>query len=238
MEPIMLAQDIMTRTMATVRPDTKLAGAANRMVADHISGLPVVDDEGRLMGVVTEGDLLRRCETGTEKQHSGWIDLLLGPGRLADDYVHSHGRTVRDIMTEAVISVTENTPLSDIVRLMERHHIKRVPVVRGEALVGLVSRADLVRVLAEKMNAASPVGIMGDAAIATALVAEFADAKWANSHNVSVDVHGGVVTLEGAIFNEAIRPALRVAAENTPGVRAVEDHMVWVVPVTGTALGA
>jgi CBS domain-containing protein len=238
MEPIMLARDIMTCTIATVRPDTKLADAANRMVADRISGLPVVDDDGRLMGVVTEGDLLRRCETGTEEQHSAWIDLLLGPGRLANDYVHSHSRTVRDIMTETVISVTENTPLTDIVRLMERHHIKRVPVLRGEALVGLVSRADLVRVLADKLNAASPVGMVDDAAIATALVAELAATKWANSHNVSVAVRGGVVTLEGAIFNEAIRPALRVAAENTPGVRAVEDHMVWVEPVTGTALGA
>jgi CBS domain-containing protein len=234
----MLAQDIMTRTVGTVRPDTKLGEVAGRMVADHVSGLPVVDDDGRLVGMITEGDLLRRYETGTEKQHSGWLDLLLGPGRLADDYVRSHSRTVRDVMTETVISVTEDTPLTDIVKLMERHHIKRVPVLRGEALVGLVGRADVVRVVAEKLNAPVPAGAVSDAAIETALVTELANAKWANSHNVSVDVHNGVVTLDGVIFNEAIRPALRVAAENTPGVRAVEDHMAWVEPVTGTALGA
>ncbi len=234
----MLAQDVMTRAVGTVRPDTNLAEVARRMVNEHISGLPVVDDHGHLMGIVTEGDLLRRCETGTEKHHSGWFDLLLGPGRLADDYVRSHSRTVRDVMTEAVISVTEDTPLTDVVELMEKHHIKRLPVVRGEALVGLVSRSDFVRMLAEKLNAPAPEGAVSDAAIETALVAELTNAKWANSHNVTVGVHNGVVTLDGVIFNEAIRPALRVAAENTPGVKSVEDHMAWVEPVTGTALGA
>ena len=234
----MLARDVMTRAVATVRPDTNLAEVATRMVADHISGLPVVDDAGRLMGVITEGDLLRRWETGTEAHHAGWIDLLLGPGRLANDYVRSHGRTVRDVMTETVVSVSEDTPLADVVKLMEKRNIKRVPVMRGEALVGLVSRADLVRALAQKLNAAVPAGAVCDTAIETALVAELTNAKWANSHNVTVSAHDGVVTLDGVIFNEAIRPALRVAAENTPGVKAVEDHMVWVEPVTGTALGA
>jgi CBS domain-containing protein len=234
----MLAKDVMTRTVATARPEANLAEVAARMVADHISGLPVVDDGGRLMGVITEGDLLRRWETGTETHHAGWIDLLLGPGRLANDYVQSHSRTVRDVMTEAVVSVTEDTPLADVVKLMEKRHIKRVPVLRGEALVGLVSRADLVRALAQKLNARAPAGFISDLAIETALVAELTNSKWANSHNVSVAVRDGVVTLDGVIFNEAIRPALRVAAENTPGVKSVEDHMVWVEPVTGTALGA
>jgi CBS domain-containing protein len=181
---------------------------------------------------------LRRCETDTEARHSGWLDLLLGPGRLASEYVRSHGRTVRDVMTESVISVTEDTPLADIVKLMERRHIKRVPVTRGEALVGLVSRADIVRVLAAKLNATHPGGDVTDAAIETAVTAELAHARWANAHNVTIRVNAGVVTLEGVIFNEAVRPALRVAAENTPGVKEVEDHMVWVEPVTGATLGA
>jgi CBS domain-containing protein len=234
----MLAKDIMTRTVATVRPETNLAEVATRMVTDHISGMPVVDDAGRLMGVITEGDLLRRWETGTETQHAGWIDLLLGPSRLANDYVQSHSRTVRDVMTDTVETVAEDTPLADVVKLMEKRHIKRVPVMRGEALVGLVSRADLVRALAKKLNAPAPAGSVSDEAIETALVAELADSKWANCHNVTVSVRDGVVTLDGVIFNEAIRPALRVAAENTPGVKAVEDHIAWVEPVTGTALGA
>jgi osmotically-inducible protein OsmY len=134
--------------------------------------------------------------------------------------------------------VTEDTPLDDVVTLMEKRHIKRVPVVRGDALVGLVSRADLVRALAEKLNAPAPAGVVSDEAIETALVAELTNSKWANSHNVTVSVRDGVVSLDGVIFNEAIRPALRVAAENTPGVKSVEDHMAWVEPVTGTALGA
>jgi CBS domain-containing protein len=234
----MLAREIMTKTVATVRPDTNLAEVAKRMVADHISGFPVVDESGQLIGVITEGDLLRRWETGTETQHSGWMDLLLGPGRLAADYVRSHSRTVRDVMTDSVISVTEDTPLADVVKLMEKRNIKRVPVLRGEALVGLVSRADLVRTLAQKLKASASAEPQCDEAIETALVAELTNSKWANSHNVTVSVHDGVVTLDGVIFNEAIRPALRVAAENTRGVKSVEDHMAWVEPVTGTALGA
>jgi CBS-domain-containing membrane protein len=234
----MLARDIMTRTVATVRPETNLAGVVTRMVADHISGLPVVDDAGRLTGVITEGDLLRRWETGTEPRHAAWLDLLLGPGRLAADYVRSHSRTVRDVMTESVISVGEDTPLADVVKIMEKRHIKRVPVMRGEALVGLISRADLVRVLAQKLRVSASAEPQCDEAIETALVTELTNSKWANAHNVTVSVRDGVVTLDGVIFNEAIRPALRVAAENTPGVKSVEDHMVWVEPVTGTALGA
>ncbi|MEJ0046655.1 MAG: CBS domain-containing protein [Rhodospirillales bacterium] len=175
-----------------MRPDTKIAEVAARMVADRISGLPVVDDDGRLMGIVTEGDLLRRFETGTEKPHSGWLDLLLGPGRLADDYVRSHSRTVRDVMTETVVTVTEDTPLADIVKLIERRHIKRVPVVRGDALVGLVSRADIVRLLAETLKKEQPPQNVSDTAIETALVAELTQAKWANSHNVTVAVRDGV----------------------------------------------
>jgi CBS domain-containing protein len=235
----MLAKDVMTRTVATVRPQAKVVDVASRMVADHISGMPVVDDSGRLVGIITEGDLLRRCETDTEKHHGSWLDLLLGPGRLANEYVQSHGRTVRDVMTETVVAVGEETPLADVVKLMEKRHVKRVPVMHGDALVGLVSRADLVRVLAQKLKElAANEAPSDDRAIEQAIVAELNNAKWANAHNVSLSVAKGVVALEGVVFNEAIRPALIVAAENTPGVVSVLDHMVWVEPVTGTALGA
>ena len=235
----MRAQDIMTRTVTTARPDTKLVDLANRMVAERISGLPVVDAGGKLVGVVTEGDLLRRCETGTEAQHGGFFALFRGPGRLADEYVRSHGRTVADVMTTDVLSVTEDTELADIVDMMIKRHIKRVPVVQGDALVGLVSRADIVRQLATKLNAQQPPAHpVDDATIAHAVRTELANAKWANAHNVIVSVNAGVVSLEGVIFNESIRDALRVAAENTEGVTKVEDHMVWVEPVTGAALGA
>jgi CBS domain-containing protein len=233
----MLAQDIMTRAVLTVTPDTKLVDAASRMLEAHVSALPVLDTAGRLVGIISEGDLLRRAETGTEPHHAGWVELFLGPSRLATEYVHSHARTVHDVMTETPFTVAEDAPLDDIVKLMERHHIKRVPVMRGETMVGVVSRADLVRLLVRKLSA-TPTAIASDAAIHDAICNELAQSEWANAHNVSVDVHDGVVALEGVLFNEALRPALRVAAENTPGVKSVEDHMVWVEPVTGAALGA
>jgi CBS domain-containing protein len=238
----MLAQDVMTRAVLTVGPDATLVEAANRMLDAHVSGLPVVDAGGRLVGILSEGDLLRRAETGTARRHSGWAELFLGPGRLAGEYVHAHARTVHDLMTETPLTVTEDTKLSDVVDLMERRRIKRVPVVRGHALVGVVSRADVVRALLTKLSAVPPAdeadAATDDATIRDAVRRELALSKWVNAHNVSVYVNAGVVTLEGVLFNEAIRPALRVAAENTPGVKSVQDRMVWVEPVTGAALGA
>jgi CBS domain-containing protein len=233
----MLAQDAMTRAVLTVAPDAALIDAATRMLEAHVSALPVVDTGGKLVGILSEGDLLRRTETGTEAHHAGWVELFLGPARLATEYVHTHARTVRDVMTEAPVTVTEDTPLADVVKLMERRRIKRVPVMRGDALVGVVSRSDLVRLLVQK-SAAPTTTIANDAAIHDAICNELAQSRWANAHNVTVDVHEGVVTLEGVLFNEALRPALRVVAENTTGVKSVEDHMVWVEPVTGASLGA
>src|ERR1700733_4560673 len=230
-ESSMRAQDVMTRSVATVHPETTLLEAANRLLDAHISGLPVVDDGGKLVGIFTEGDLLRRQETDTEARHSGWIDLLLGPGRLAADYVRANARTVRDLMAENPVTVTEDTPLAEIVKLMERRHIKRLPVMRGDALVGLVSRADIVRAVAKQLAEAARTAPCSDDAIRSALDIELSNAKWANAHNITVRVDGGEVTLEGVIFNEAVRPALRVAAENTPGVKKVTDQMVWVEPV-------
>jgi CBS domain-containing protein len=233
----MLAQDVMTRAVLTVTPDTKLVDAATRMLEAHVSALPVLDTAGKLVGIISEGDLLRRTETGTESHHPGWVELFLGPARLATEYVRTHARTVRDVMTETPVTAAEDASLADVVKLMERRNIKRVPIMRGETMVGVVSRADLVRLLVTKL-AASPTAIASDTVIHDAVCQELAHTKWANAHNVSVDVHSGVVTLEGVLFNEALRPALRVAAENTPGVKSVEDHMVWVEPVTGAALGA
>jgi CBS domain-containing protein len=233
----MLAKDAMTLTPITVAPETTLLAAATHMLDAHVSGLPVVDAAGKLVGILSEGDLLRRCETGTERHHAGLVELFLGPGRLAAEYVHTHARTVRDIMTESPVTVSEDTDLGDVVAIMERRHIKRLPVLRGTDLVGMVSRADLVRLLVKKI-AAAPQAASDDAAIRNALRAELEDTKWANAHNVTVSVHDGVVSLDGVLFNEALRPALRVAAENTQGVTEVEDNMVWVEPVTGAALGA
>ena len=145
----MNASDVMTRKVVSVRLDAPVGDAIRLMLDHRISGPPVVDGDSKVIGILTEGDLLRRAETGTERHRPRWLELLLGPGRLAGEYVRTHGRKVGEIMTEDVVSVAEDTPLVEIVRLMEGHRVKRLPVLRGDALVGIVTRADLVRTLAQ-----------------------------------------------------------------------------------------
>jgi len=235
----MLARDIMTRTITTVQPQTPLADAIARMVNARVSGLPVLNEAGQLVGILTEGDLLRRVETHTEISRPGWLELLLGPAKLAREYVHSRGREVGDVMTPAVVNISEDTSLTDAVKLMEKKHIKRLPVLKDGALVGLVSRSDIVRALGQAMQAGmEPCAPTTDAAIRAALLDELARVPWANAHNCNVRVKDGVVTLEGVIFTESVRPAISVAAQDIPGVKAVEDQMIWLEPVTGTTLVA
>jgi CBS domain-containing protein len=233
----MLARDIMTRAVATIQPDTQIADAITRMLANHVSGLPVVDAAGRLVGVLSEGDLLRRSETQTGQKRSKWLEFLIGPAHLAQEYVHTHSRRVEDIMTRDVLTVTEDTPLEDVVNLMERKHIKRVPVMRGDALVGIISRADLVRAVGQALREAQGIN-PSDEAIRDQLCDHLAQQSWCGAQSITVTVTDGVVSLDGVIFNESVRPALRVAAQNIPGVKAVEDHLVAVEPVTGMAIGA
>jgi CBS-domain-containing membrane protein len=198
---------------------------------DHrISGLPVVDGKAGLVGILTEGDLLRRSELGTAGQRPRWLDLLM-TGRLASEYVRTNTRRVSEIMSRDVVSVPEDTPLPEVVRLMERHRIKRVPVLRDAALIGIVSRADLLRALQRLLVAESKTAA-SDETIRRHVIDELAQAPWA-PHGLTVDVANGVVTLDGVILDEQKRKALRVAAENVPGVKAVVDHIVWVEPVTG-----
>ncbi len=207
------------------------------MLDKHVSGLPVVDDGDRLVGILTEGDLLRRSETGTERHRPRWLEMLMGPGRMADEYVRTHGRKVDEIMTRELVTVTEDTPLDEIVQIMERRRIKRVPVLRGEALLGLVSRADLLRALAHALDEKS-AATTGDDDIRERVLAEIAKGTWAPRSGLSILVKEGVVVLDGVILDEKEREALRVAAENVPGVKGVEDHLVWVEPVSGTVIDA
>lgn len=231
----MLARDAMTKTVTTVHPETTIADAIACMVGQRISAVPVIDANGTLVGILSEGDLLRRIETGTEPQHAGWLSMLLGPARLAREYVQSHGKTVGDVMTRMVETITEDTSLSDAVALMQKKRVKRLPVMRQGALVGLLSRSDIVRKLGQTLQAAAG-NTLGDGEIAERLRDELAAAPWANAHHVTVSVQDGVVTLEGVVFAESVRPAIRVAAQALPGVRAVEDRMVWLEPLTGTTL--
>jgi CBS domain-containing protein len=233
----MNASDVMISTILSVRPDATIAEAIRLMLDNRISGLPVIDAAGRLVGILTEGDLLRRGETGTERHRPRWLEILMGPGRLAEEYVRTHGRKIGEVMTRDPVSVTPDTPLKEIVALMERHRIKRVPVLDGDVPVGILSRADLIRGLAGALEE-KPVSAASDEEIRERILAELARAAWVPRDGIAITVENGVVDLNGVILDEKEREALRVAAENVPGVRAVEDHLVWVEPVSGTIIDA
>jgi CBS domain-containing protein len=225
--------DVMTRTAITVTPETTIEAAARLLLEHRISGLPVVDPGGAVVGVVTEGDLLRRIETGTERRHSGWLEFLIAPGRLAEEYAHANARRVGEVMTTDVVAVTPEEPLAEVVRLMERHHIKRLPVIENGRLVGIVSRANLVQALLDNLPKPAGKAAAGDAEIRERILAEIAKQPWGPRASVDVRVAGGIVELYGSITDERERAALQVLAENAPGVKAVEDHLVWVEPVSG-----
>jgi len=233
---VMNAAHIMTRNVISVQPETTIFQAAHLMLLHRISGLPVVDSNGHVVGVVTEGDFLRRAEMGTQRQRPRWLQFLVGPGKLAEEYVRSKARKVEDVMTQPVHTIDEDTPLSDIVELMERHRIKRLPVLRDGKLVGVVSRANLVHALASlgREIKSTPAD---DEAIRECLLAELNRESWASLGLIDVIVRDGTVEFWGTLLDERKRRALILAAENVPGVKGVRDHLVWVDPMSGTALG-
>lgn len=229
----MKTSDVMTRNVLTVARETSVANAIRVMLDHNVSGLPVLEN-GKVVGIVTEGDLLRRSETGTERHRPRWLAILMGPGRMAGEYVRTHGRKVEEIMTPDVI-VAGDAPLDEVVGLMERRRIKRVPVIEGDVLVGVVSRLDLLRALLRAIEAQHSED-RSDDDIREQILAELANAAWVPRDGLSISVKDGVVDLNGVILEEKERQALRVVAENVPGVRAVEDHLVWIEPVSGTVI--
>lgn len=231
----MKAQDVMTRSVISVGPNDTIARAVRLMLQKRISGLPVVDQWGRLLGMVTEGDFLRRAETSTARQRPRWLEFLVGPGRMADEYVHAHGRKVHEVMTSDPVTVTEDTALQDVVALMEKRQIKRVPVIRGDKVVGIVSRANLLHALAGLTAEARPTSA-DDRAIRDSLLAELAKEKWAPLAALDITVRDGTVELWGTIMDERERQALIVAAENIPGVKSVKDHLAWIDAASGLVL--
>src|SRR5215468_1497220 len=233
----MRAADVMTPDPVSISPDASITDAIRLMLERKFSGLPVVDAHGAVVGIVTEGDLVRRTETGTQRKRSGWLEFLIGPGRLATEYLQASSRRVEDVMTPDVRTVTENTTLDEIVHLMERHQINRVLVLRDGKLVGIVTRANLLHALASVIDEAKP-GPTSDASIRERIYAELKAQRWAPVGLVNVVVRNGVVRLSGTLLDERQRGAIRAAAENIPGVKAVEDHLVWVDPVSGIAIHA
>lgn len=233
----MLASDIMTSPVKTVAPDATIEEAIALLLSLHVSGLPVADADGSLVGVISEGDFLHRAELGTSKRRPRWIEFLLGPGETAESYVMSHGRRVQEIMTREVASVSASASINEVVELMERRKVKRLPVVAGEHVVGIITRSDLLRALSKSL-ASKPVSPAEttDQAILDKLMAELEHQGFASPKALDVTVDQGVVTLNGEIFDERQRPALIVAAENIPGVTKVVDKLVWIEPFSGMAI--
>ena len=233
----MNASDVMTRNVISVPPDATVADAVGLMLERGISGLLVVDASGVLAGIVTEGDLLRRDELGTGRRRSWWLRMIASPGRQAADFTRTHGRKVADVMTQDVISVSVKSPLEEIVALMEEHRIKRVPVLDENEVVGVVSRADLLRALAVAAREHA-VAAGDDPTIRNRILETLGREPWAPRTTLNVTVVNGVVDLWGTISNDQERRAICVIAENTPGVKKVIDHLVFVEAYTGTVIEA
>lgn len=221
-EVAMQAQDIMTRNVVTVAPETTIVDIAGLLIKNRISAVIVVDADQRPLGIVSEGDLIRRPELETEAHRSWWLQLFGAPEGQLGDYIKSHARRAREVMSGTVVSVTEEATLDDIASTLERHHIKRVPVVRGGKLVGVVSRADLLRGLAARVpvRAATP----DDRTLREAVEEEIARAG-VDHPFMSVIVAEGVVRLWGAVRTEQEKTAARVAAEAVTGVKEVQDEL-------------
>lgn len=218
----MRAKDVMSANVVTVGPEADVRAVARLLVEHGISGVPVVEQGGRLVGIVSEGDLMRRAEAGTERRSSWWLELLAGPEETARRYVKSHGRTARDVMTREVVTVAEDASLEQIATLLERHRIKRVPVIRDGRIVGIVSRANLLHGLVAKEAAARVTP--DDAAIREQVIAGIREAGITEPY-VNVVVAGGVVHIWGLVDSEKQRQAVRVAAEAVPGISAIENNV-------------
>ena len=219
----MKASEIMTVGVYTIKPDASVRDAARLMIEKGISGLPVVDAAGQLIGMVTEGDFLRRAETATERRRPRWLEILAGPNRLASDYVRTHGRKLEEIMTREVVTVSPDTPVQDVVGIMEQHRIKRIPVMRYDTIIGIVSRANLVQALARLAEEAPP-SRPDDEAMRAKIMAELNKQEWAPRSLVNVIVRDGVAELWGTILSEKERDAVRVVAENVPGIASVHTR--------------
>lgn len=224
----MKAKDIMTTMVATVQPEANIKDIAKLLLERRISAVPVVDPDGQLLGIVSEGDLMRRSETGTERHLSWWLRLVADPEDRAMAYVKSHGAHASDIMTRDLVSVGPDASLEDVAETLEKHRIKRVPVLRDGELVGIVSRADLLRglVALRAGNGPSP----DDETLKTAVESALSDAAVRHEF-VGVVVSGGIVHLWGAVESGAEKKAASVAAEGVPGVKSVDDK-IGVLPAS------
>ena len=231
----MIVADVMTRNVISIAPEATVEDAAKHMLERGISGLFVVDKAGELAGIITEGDLLRREELGTERSRPWWLRLLVSPSRQAADFTLANARHVRDVMTHDVITVDQGASLASVVAIMEKNRIKRVAVTADGRVVGVVSRSDLMRALLGQLRHTPPAKD-SDSTIRKRILDALESKSWAPMTTLNVTVTQGVVDLWGTITSDSERSAIRVTAENAAGVKAVHDHMVYVEPYTGTVV--
>ena len=222
----MKAMDVMVRDVITIGPDDSVADAAKLIAQNDVSALPVVDDDGHLVGIISEGDLMNREEIGTEIHHPWWIEAVTPAATLATEFAKSHGKRVEEVMSEDVITATEETPLAEIAAILERNRIKRVPIVRDGELVGVVSRTNLVQALASN-GGATGGSLDANRAIRDELLSRLERQQtWTDFGSRNVIVTDGKVHLWGLISSDAERKALIALAEGVPGVTAVIDETI------------
>ena len=232
----MRAHQVMTRPVITATPETTVLEAANTMLQKHISGLPVVDAAGKLVGIVSEGDFIRRSEIGTGRKRGRFLKSNLAPGTAATDFVHEHGHKVGEIMTPDPLTVGEDTTLERIVELMEKNNVKRLPVTRADKIVGIVSRSNLLQAVAS-LAREIPDPTADDDHIRNRVIDAIEKNDWC-PFGLSVMVRDGIVHLSGVITEEHSRQAAIVAAENVTGVVKVHDHLCWVDTMSGMYLNS
>ena len=220
----MLAKDVMTKDVVVVQPKTPVIEIARILLERRISAVPVLDSNEELVGIVSEGDLMFRAENDTERT-SWWLHLMSTECELAREFVKTHGTEAHHVMTKDVLTVSPETPLRDIARLLQKRHIKRVPVMDGPSLVGIVSRANLLHGLATQRVGRDPMPSADDRAVRDAVLERLHDCSWASIVPPNVVVHDGVVSLWGSVLCADEREAVRLLIETTPGVKDVEDHL-------------
>lgn len=221
----MQAKDVMTTSVVTVDPDATVNDIAKILVERSISAVPVVDDDGAILGIVSEGDLMHRQEIGTDRrERSWWLRSFTNASTLAKEYAKSHGLHAHDVMTRDVITIPETTTLAKVAEILETNHIKRVPVVSDGKLVGIVSRANIIRGLATSQEAPLASVSTDDEAIRGKMIEILEAESWGNSWSTNVMVSDGVVELWGSVRTEAEREAARAAADNIPGIRKFVDR--------------
>jgi CBS domain-containing protein len=219
----MKAKHVMVSPVKTGKPDMTVRDVAKVLSENRISAIPITNDAGKVIGIVSEGDLIRRAEIGTQKQRSWWLALFTSNIQLAEEYARAHARKVRDLMTHEVISANPETPLSEIAQLLERHNIKRVPVLDDGKLVGIVTRGNLVQAIATAPQKEHRP--LGDEQIRAKIQKRLEEVSWTNPMMLNVTVNDGTVNLWGLVRSEAERNAVRIAAEDIAGVKTINDNL-------------